>query len=92
MLEAPSIEMMVVGALGFAIQIYADFFGYTLMALGIASLLGFRLSRNFNSPYFAWSPSEFGDDGIFRCPLSSETTYTFLLAALREVPFAPLSP
>ena len=59
MLEAPSIEVMVVGALGFAIQIYADFFGYTLMALGIASLLGFRLSRNFNSPYFAWSPSEF---------------------------------
>jgi alginate O-acetyltransferase complex protein AlgI len=59
MLKLPSIELLGIGALGFAIQIYGDFFGYTLIALGVAALLGFRLSKNFNSPYFAWSPSEF---------------------------------
>jgi len=43
----------------FAIQIYADFSGYSDIAIGIARLLGFRLMTNFNLPYFAVSPSDF---------------------------------
>ncbi len=42
-----------------AIQLYADFSGYTDMALGIARLLGFKLMPNFNLPFFALSISEF---------------------------------
>ena len=40
-------------------QIYADFAGYTLMALGMARLLGYRLPPNFRQPMFAASLSEF---------------------------------
>ena len=43
----------------FAIQIYFDFAGYTDMARGIARTLGFELSPNFHSPYFASSIAEF---------------------------------
>lgn len=41
------------GALLFTIQLYADFSGYSDMAIGIASLLGFNVTRNFNYPFFA---------------------------------------
>lgn len=47
------------GALGFALQIYYDFSGYTDMALGAAQMLGYRLPENFNYPYFAQSISDF---------------------------------
>jgi alginate O-acetyltransferase complex protein AlgI len=40
-------------------QIYADFAGYTLMALGMARLLGYRLPPNFRQPMFAVSLREF---------------------------------
>lgn len=43
----------------YAIQIYADFSGYTDMALGTARLFGIRLTPNFNSPYTAPSVAEF---------------------------------
>lgn len=43
----------------FAFQIYADFSGYTDIALGGARLLGFRLSANFRRPYLAQSIQEF---------------------------------
>lgn len=39
----------------FSIQIYADFAGYSLMAIGVAKTLGFDLINNFNRPYFAES-------------------------------------
>jgi alginate O-acetyltransferase complex protein AlgI len=42
----------------FAFQIYADFSGYSDMAIGIARLLGFDLVTNFRLPYFATSPSD----------------------------------
>jgi alginate O-acetyltransferase complex protein AlgI len=41
------------GAFLYTIQIYADFSGYSDMAIGIGSLLGFRISRNFHYPFFA---------------------------------------
>ena len=43
----------------YTIQIYADFAGYSLMAIGIAATLGFNLINNFNRPYFALSITEF---------------------------------
>ena len=44
---------------GYSIQVYADFSGYTDIAIGIALIMGFRLSKNFNSPYKALNPGEF---------------------------------
>ena len=45
--------------LGFCAQIYADFSGYSDMAIGFALLMGFRLKANFNYPYLACSVTEF---------------------------------
>jgi alginate O-acetyltransferase complex protein AlgI len=47
------------GALLFAFQIYADFSGYTDIALGISRLFGFELLRNFAFPYFSRDIAEF---------------------------------
>ena len=45
--------------LAFTFQIYGDFAGYSSIARGVASLMGFSLMVNFNAPYFSASPSEF---------------------------------
>jgi D-alanyl-lipoteichoic acid acyltransferase DltB (MBOAT superfamily) len=45
--------------IGYSYQVYADFSGYTDIAIGIALLFGYRLKKNFNYPYKAQSPSEF---------------------------------
>ncbi len=47
------------GVYAYAIQIYADFSGYTDIAIGVALLLGFRFPQNFNSPYRALSLRDF---------------------------------
>ena len=43
----------------YAVQIYADFSGYTDMAIGLALLLGFRFPQNFDGPYTATSLQDF---------------------------------
>ncbi len=43
----------------YAIQIYGDFSGYSDMALGTARVMGFRLMKNFDQPYFSTNISEF---------------------------------
>lgn len=43
----------------FTIQLYADFAGYTDLAIGSAQILGYRLMENFNSPFIAKSVTEF---------------------------------
>ncbi|MCR4680306.1 MAG: MBOAT family protein [Bacteroidales bacterium] len=43
----------------YSLQVYADFSGYTDIAIGVAMLMGFYLPKNFNSPYKADSPSNF---------------------------------
>src|SRR5215831_12083215 len=48
-----------VGVLAFAFQIYGDFSGYSDIARGTASLMGFELIVNFDLPYFATSPQDF---------------------------------
>jgi alginate O-acetyltransferase complex protein AlgI len=47
------------GAIGYALQLYFDFHGYTLMAMGIGKMLGFELPLNFNHPYMSKSMTEF---------------------------------
>lgn len=49
----------VLGAMGFAVQIYCDFGGYSAIAIGAAKILGFDLMENFNAPYFSESIAEF---------------------------------
>ncbi len=48
-----------VASLFYTFQIYCDFAGYSLMAIGIARTLGFNLINNFNRPYLATSITEF---------------------------------
>ncbi|MBQ4051000.1 MAG: MBOAT family protein, partial [Oscillospiraceae bacterium] len=47
------------GALAFSLQIYFDFSGYSLMAIGLGHMLGFRFPQNFNYPYMSTSITEF---------------------------------
>ena len=47
------------GTVLYGIQLYADFNGYTNIALGIAELFGIHLKENFRQPYFATSVQEF---------------------------------
>lgn len=47
------------GVLGYTMQIYCDFSGYSDMAIGIALIMGFRLAVNFNSPYQSKNLTEF---------------------------------
>jgi D-alanyl-lipoteichoic acid acyltransferase DltB (MBOAT superfamily) len=44
---------------GYAMQLYFDFSGYTDLALGVSMLFGVSLPQNFNSPYLAANPAEF---------------------------------
>ena len=55
MLGAPRIFF---ASIAFAFQIYGDFAGYSMIALGSARLLGIRLTLNFNVPFFSQNPAE----------------------------------
>jgi D-alanyl-lipoteichoic acid acyltransferase DltB (MBOAT superfamily) len=50
---------LLVATIFFAFQIYADFSGYTDIAIGSANLFGFNLTNNFKRPYFATSIKDF---------------------------------
>ncbi len=47
------------GIVGYAMQIYCDFSGYSDMAIGLALIMGFRLALNFDFPYKARNISDF---------------------------------
>ena len=49
----------VMAMIGYSLQIYGDFAGYTDIAIGLALLMGFKLPINFNSPYKATNAGEF---------------------------------
>ena len=53
-----SLEVLV-AVYGYAVQIFADFCGYTNIAIGVALLLGFEFPQNFASPYAAVSLQDF---------------------------------
>src|SRR5690606_24891148 len=50
---------VLVGVYGYAVQIYADFSGYTDIAIGVATLMGFKFPDNFDNPYSALSIQDF---------------------------------
>ena len=47
------------GAVGYSLQLYFDFYGYSLMATGLGRMLALPVARNFDEPYLARSVSEF---------------------------------
>lgn len=61
--ETPSSERTVIfawaGALGYLIQLYFDFSGYSDMAMGLSKMFGFRCAKNFDYPFASKSISEF---------------------------------
>ena len=46
-------------AIGYGLQLFFDFAGYSHIVIGAARLFGFELAENFNSPFIASTPSEF---------------------------------
>lgn len=53
-----SVELALAAIL-YSVQIYCDFSGYSLIAIGTARAMGFELTENFNVPYFSSSIKEF---------------------------------
>ena len=54
-----SMPLAWMGVLAYTLQIYFDFNGYSLMAIGLGKMLGFNIPRNFNHPYISLSLTEF---------------------------------
>jgi D-alanyl-lipoteichoic acid acyltransferase DltB (MBOAT superfamily) len=50
---------LLIGAFYFSVQLYADFSGYSDMAIGFAKLIGFNVTKNFDFPFFAQNIAEF---------------------------------
>ena len=57
--ESISTPLAWMGLIAFSLQIYFDFYGYSLMAKGLGSILGFRFPSNFAHPYMSTSMTEF---------------------------------
>lgn len=51
--------ILILGMLLYTMQIYCDFAGYSLIAIGISEIFGIRLSDNFKTPYFSENITEF---------------------------------
>lgn len=47
------------GAVGYSLQLYFDFQGYSLMAMGLGGMLALPVARNFDDPYLSRSVSDF---------------------------------
>jgi len=54
-----STQLAWLGAIGYSLQIYFDFAGYSLMAIGLGKMIGFELPENFDAPYLSKSMTEF---------------------------------
>lgn len=50
---------LIIGIICFAFQIYCDFSGYSDIAIGVARTMGYDLMKNFNTPYFSVSLTDF---------------------------------
>lgn len=57
--ESISTPLAWMGAIGFSLRLYMDFWGYSLMAAGIGMMLGFHFVVNFVHPYWACGIAEF---------------------------------
>ena len=54
-----SAPVIILTAIGYSLQIYFDFSGYSDMAIGMAGMFGFKIKENFNYPYVSSSIKEF---------------------------------
>ncbi len=52
-------SVIVLAVILFGLQLYCDFYGYTMMAAGCAGMLGIELAENFSAPYLSASVQEF---------------------------------
>ncbi len=57
--DRPGTPAALVGLLGYTLQIYFDFSGYSDMAIGLGRMFGFEFLENFNYPYISASITEF---------------------------------
>ena len=57
--ESQSSVTLIAMLFGYSMQIFADFAGYSLIAIGVAALFGYKLPQNFNYPYISQSITEF---------------------------------
>lgn len=78
-----------VGVLSYTFQLYFDFFGYSLMAIGLGKALNISLPRNFNNPFLSENMSEFWQR--WHITLSEFLQrYVFLPIAMKEMRFSAL--
>lgn len=76
---------LILGSFLYTIQIYADFSGYSDMAIGFSRLLGFNITKNFNFPFFSQNISEFWRKWhISLTTWLTEYVFTPLSIALRD--------
>lgn len=57
--ESISTPLAWLGAIAYSFKIYFDFYGYSLMAMGLGHMMGFRFPENFKTPYMAVSVRDF---------------------------------
>ena len=57
--ESISTPFAWLGAIAYSLKLYFDFYGYSLMAVGLGKMLGFELPINFRNPYMASSVRDF---------------------------------
>ena len=57
--ESLSTPLAWMSVIAFSLQLYFDFFGYSLMAVGLGKMLGFTLPENFKHPYVSVTMTEF---------------------------------
>ena len=57
--ESITTPMAWLGVIACSLQLYFDFWGYSIMAMGLGKMFGFDIPRNFDAPYTAVSMTEF---------------------------------
>jgi alginate O-acetyltransferase complex protein AlgI len=57
--ESLSTPVAWLGAFAYSMQLFFDFWGYSMMAIGLGEMLGFKMPENFNFPYISRSVTEF---------------------------------
>lgn len=57
--ESISTPLAWIAAVAYSLQLYFDFAGYSVMAMGLGRMLGFKLPENFRQPYMSASVREF---------------------------------
>ncbi len=58
-LSGASSPLAILGVIAYGFQIYFDFYGYSMMAIGLGRMFGFEFPQNFNYPYISRSVTEF---------------------------------